>query len=125
MRKFLAAWMLLCLGMFIPLGASSMRLCLLDGDLSRAHGELACCSECAAEEDAPSPCCVEFEKLPDASAPFPPLLIPAVLWTGLPPLLAVPPVSVERSQAGFSPSEPILGPSSPAAYRAVLSIWSV
>ena len=126
MRKLLAAFLLLCLGMMIPSGAASVRLCLLNGQISPALGDVPCCDECSCEDDESDPCCIDFEQLPDASAPLPPLEIPPALWTGIPPLLMG--LATSARDGSIKPcvvSEPIRGPSSPAAHRAVLSIWRV
>ena len=61
--------------------------------------------------------------MPDSPAPQPPLELPAAVFAELPEFhcAACPVAEVVASEPVMT--EPIRGPDSPAAYRAVLGIW--
>lgn len=126
MRKAFASFLLVCLGVLIPVAAVPMRVCLLGGGILTsgfASHQPECCTDCERDAGEPGSCCVELEKLPDLLAPQPPLeVVAAVLaeipaWDYLAPLDNVLPCALALR------SEPVRGPTSPAAHRAVLGIW--
>jgi hypothetical protein len=121
MRKLLASFLLLCLGVLVPVAASPMRVCLLDGGIFAAScaTEVGCC-DCDGSHE---PCCVELEKLPTLSVPQAELELPPALLAELPSWICPQPLASERSREISRYSEPIRGPDSPAARRAVLEIW--
>jgi hypothetical protein len=115
--------LLFCVGILIPASASPVRICLLELGMSSAQEESKCCPDCSQGTEQPDSCCLDLEELPDASAPQLPTEIPAVVMVDVPLSLCPTPMVTELHR-GFSPSsEPIRGPTSPAAYRAVLGIW--
>jgi hypothetical protein len=123
MRKILAAFLLVCLGILLPLAASPLRFCLMQGgayDFLSASQE--CCTDCQ-QGSEPAPCCVELEKLPDISPPLGPLEVPPAVLVELGEISH--PVSVRVLQpphhAPVMP--PIRGPTTPSAFRAVIGIW--
>jgi hypothetical protein len=66
---------------------------------------------------------MDLEALPDASAPQPSVELPPIIITELQIAAIPPPMTVDLCRWIDSPSGTIRGPTSPAAYRAVLSIW--
>jgi hypothetical protein len=132
MRKILAAFLLVCLGVLIPLAASPVRFCLLDGTITfaafapgtaNACADGGCCPDCNREDDSQTPCCVDLEELPDSSIPHPPVELPPAVFAELPPQAGPAASIAEPVRLVFTRSESIRGPASPAAYRAVLGIW--
>jgi hypothetical protein len=127
MRRAIAAFLLACLGMMIPLAASQVRLCLLDNRLlvagsSECGAEKSpCCPDCGDHHE--DPCCLELEDLPEAPAPVAPVTLPVAVAIDLPPTLFVAPPAVLVETAAFEASVPIRGPDSPAAWRAMLEVW--
>lgn len=131
-RRVIATFLLLCMALSVPASAASMRICFIEAELvlpswSAATTDdsegLQCCGECSRGTEQPDPCCVDLEELPDAAAPHLPTVIPPAVIFEIPTNLDPSPVITETDLRSFSPSEPIRGPSSPAAYRAVLGIW--
>ena len=122
-RRLLAVLLLFCVGILIPASASSVRICFLEFELNASPADSKCCSDCSRGTEAPDPCCVDLEELPDATAPQLPIELPPAIVTEVPtelgPVHAVTWVSGENLVV----STPIRGPTSPAAYRAVLGIW--
>lgn len=121
MRKVLASFLLMCLGVLIPVAASPMRICLLDGGILAAGSvsQSGCC-DC---EDQHAPCCVELEKLPELFVPQAAVELPPAVVAELPlwPCARLFASELPRESCRFS--EPIRGPDSPGAHRAVLGIW--
>ena len=132
MRKSLAAFLLVCLGVLIPLAASPVRVCLLDGTITSAAfppgapdecADGGCCPDCNRDADPQAPCCVDLEELPDSSVPHPPVELPPAVFAELPPH-ACPEASIaEPFRSGSHRPVANRGPASPAAYRAVLGTW--
>ena len=119
----LAVLLLFCVGMMIPASASPVRVCLLELQLKSKPSEAKCCTDCSRGSEQPDPCCHDLEELPDAPAPQLPTGLPPVVITDLPSSICRNPVMKELDLGCFAVSEPIRGPTSPAAYRAVLGIW--
>jgi hypothetical protein len=119
----LAVLLLFCVGIQIPASASAVRFCFLELAPNSSQPDSKCCSDCSKGTELPDPCCVDLEKLPDATAPQVPVDLPPAIVTevpaGLCPIHAMTWVSGEN----FIVFTPIRGPTSPAAYRAVLGIW--
>jgi hypothetical protein len=129
MRKLVAALLLVCFGILIPLAASPVRVCLLDGTVTSAAfpadscGERECCPDCDRDADPGAPCCVDLDELPDSSVPHPPVELPPAVFAEL-PQHACPEVALaEPVRVVFTRSESIRGTDSPTAYRAVLGVW--
>jgi len=125
-RNLLATFLLVCLGVLIPVAASPMRVCLLEGGILTsgfASHQPECCTDCEPDKDLPDPCCVELEKLPELLAPQPPLEVAAAVLAEIPPWDCLTPLERELPCEASPRSEPIRGPTSPAAHRAVLGIW--
>lgn len=123
MRKLLATLLLFCVGIMIPAAASPVRVCILELGMKSAQVDSKCCADCDHDSEQPDPCCHDLESLPDSPAPQDPLELPTVIVADLPPLPFVSPVPVLVCLEKFSVSEPIRGPTSPAACRAVLGVW--
>jgi hypothetical protein len=124
-----AILLLACFGILVPLSASPVRVCLLDtyatgGSLVMGpDAGKKCCPECTRESETPDPCCVDVEDLPESTPPQSSFELPPVVLTDLAELPGLLPSRLEIPTEVFSHSEPIRGPTSPAAYRAVLAIW--
>lgn len=126
MRRVLSVLLLLCLGILFPLGASPVRLCLLEnrlliGDAPDCGTEKTpCCPDCGTDDES---CCIGMDGLPDASTvPEPPSLppVPAVEVPAL--AFAAPPADSADVPRSVRPA-PIRGPDSPGTRRALLEIW--
>jgi hypothetical protein len=73
--------------------------------------------------NSPDPCCIELEKLPEFAIPQAPLAsLPAILAELLVSVFFEP-TSGDAEPRVFYASESIRGPTTPAAYRAVLGVW--
>jgi hypothetical protein len=127
MRRAIAALLLACLGILVPLAATPVRLCLLEhrvlmpGASECGLKKSKCCPDCGDHHE--KPCCVDLEDLPDAPAPSVPEGLPAIATIELPaPVFVLPPV-VLVEDACFEAAVPIRGPDSPAAWRARLEVW--
>ena len=122
MRRAIAALLLACLGMMIPLAASPVRICLIENEI-KAAAEAPCCPKCEKEPGHGSDCCMQVDELPDAP--------PAGFPEGVPPLIAVdlpvqgfilPAVELVPLEV-FSAGAPIRGPDEPCKLRAKLGVW--
>ena len=124
-RKVMAVLLLACFGILLPTAASPVRVCLLENRIliSEVDSDSNCCSDCTRETDERNSCCMDLEALPDASAPQPSVELPPIIITELQIAAIPPPMSVDLCRWIDAPSGTIRGPTSPAAYRAVLSIW--
>jgi hypothetical protein len=126
MQRIVAAILLACLGMMIPLAGSPLRLCLLENRLlvggSGCGAEKdPCCPDCG---DSPvEPCCVELEEMPDVPVPPAPDELPVPLVIDLPKLAFVAPRPVITDGSVHPAATPIRGPATPAAHRALLGVW--
>lgn len=122
-----AMLLLACFGILVPLSASPVRVCLLDvaaGSLQVGHDAgKKCCAECTRESETPDPCCVDVEDLPDSTPPQSSFELPPVVLTDLAEFSDLSALREEIPSEVFSHSEPIRGPTSPSAFRAVLGIW--
>jgi hypothetical protein len=128
MKRWVAAFLLWCLGMMIPAVASPLRFCLIDGSthplgLLVDGGKSKCCDDCTPESEDTDPCCVELEQPPDASIPQIPAVLPAQFASDLPLLPWLIRMPVDTALTGPVVARPIRGPTSPAAYRAILEVW--
>lgn len=131
MRRLLAAFLLICLGLMLPTAASPWRFCLTAHTLlvpgisncEEATTPDSCCKECGETKKKDDSCCLKTEKLPDSTAPAPSAALPPVLMTDIPEFALFSPILCEAQPVELSFSEPIRGPTSPAAHRAVLGIW--
>ena len=126
MRRVIAAFLLACLGMMIPLAGSPLRLCLLENRLlvggSECGGEKdPCCPDCGDHHE--DPCCVELDELPDVPAPVAPDELPVPPVTDLPEFAFVAPPPVRAACSVHPAATPIRGPGTPAAHRALLGVW--
>ena len=121
----MAVLLLACFGILLPTAASPVRVCMLENRLlvSEVDSDSNCCSDCTRETDERNPCCMDLEALPDASAPQPSVDLPPITITELQVAAIPPPMTVDLYRWIDSPTGAIRGPTSPAAYRAVLSIW--
>ncbi|MCW1923280.1 hypothetical protein OKA05_12010 [Luteolibacter arcticus] len=127
MRRAIAALLLACLGILLPLAATPVRLCLLEhrllmpGVSECESKKSSCCPDCGEHHEVP--CCVDLEDLPDAPAPSVPEGLPAVVAIDLPPpVFVLPPVTLVECSI-FEAAVPIRGPDSPAAWRALFEVW--
>ena len=127
MRRVIAALLLACLGMMVPLAATPVRLCLLEHRLlmpvsSECEAKKSkCCPDCGDHHE--EPCCVDLEDLPDAPPPSFPEGLPAIAAIDLPePVFVLPPV-VLVDDSIFEAAVPIRGPDSPSVRRALLEVW--
>jgi hypothetical protein len=129
MRRTVAILLLACFGILVPLSASPVRVCFLDADAAAGSlmiGQNAgkdCCDGCTRESETPDPCCLDVEELPDSTPPQSSFELPPVVLTDLTELPGSLALREEIPSEVFSPSEPIRGPTSPSAFRAVLGIW--
>jgi hypothetical protein len=127
MRRAIAALLLACLGILIPLAATPVRLCLLEHRLLVPGGsgcgaeKSPCCPDCGDHHEVP--CCVDLEDLPDAPAPAAPEGLPVIAAVDLPESLFRAPPAVLVASSSFEAAVPIRGPDSPAAWRALLEVW--
>lgn len=121
--------LLICFGILVPLSATPVRVCLLNADAAGVlvghDPEKECCPECSRGSETPKPCCVDVEEFPDSPSPQSSFELPPVVLTDLTELPGSPALREEIQPEVFSPSEPIRGPTSPAAHRAVLGIWTL
>ncbi len=126
MRRVIAAFLLACLGMMIPLAGSPLRLCLLENRLlvggSGCGAEKdPCCPDCGDHHE--DPCCVELEELPEAPAPAVPDDLPSPPVMDLPaPAFIAPPPLIRGGSVHFA-ATPIRGPDTLAAHRSWLGVW--
>jgi hypothetical protein len=128
-RQLIAMLLLICVGILVPLSATPVRVCLLDADTAGVlvghDPEKECCPECSRGSETPEPCCVDVEEFPDSTSPQNSFELPSVVLTDLTELLGPSPLNEEIQSEVVSTSEPIRGPTSPAAHRAVLGIWTL
>jgi hypothetical protein len=126
MKRVIAAILLACLGMMIPLAGSPLRLCLLEnrllvGGLECGGEKDPCCPDCGDRHE--DPCCVELEELPEAPAPAVPDDLPSPPVMDLPaPAFIAPPPLIHGGSVHCA-SAPIRGPDTPAAHRSWLGVW--
>ena len=118
MRRAIAVFLLACLGMLVPLAASPLRICLLDGKAMKT----SCCAKCEQEPKHDPSCCVEIEQH-DAPLPDFPAGVPAVIAIELPPPVFVLPPAELLSAVAEGYFEPIRGPDTPCRHRAILGVW--
>ncbi len=123
MQRTLAALLLICVGILIPASAAPVRICFMELGLNTYQEFSKCCIDCSQESEVPDPCCHDLEELPEAIAPQFPAELPAAVITEMPVHHCLTPVTTILPLAHFPTSAPIRGPTSPAAFRAVLSIW--
>lgn len=131
MQRLLAAVLMFCFGIMLPLAASPVRMCLMEGTIhvpgfpaigvADTHGD-ACCPDCGNHDQ---PCCAELQKLPDSTLPatFPDL--PPLVGIDLPGVWFLAPLEPVVLDPAFHPSVPIRGPDTPSEHRAVLAIWRI
>jgi hypothetical protein len=133
MRRLLAAFLTVCLGILIPVAASPMRFCFLDDSVLlpgfATYGETSthkdkCCPDCGGTEQGES-CCLDLKKLPDAEFPTGPVVLPSLVCCELDVRIAVPPCPVIWMESAHVPATPIRGPDSPGSWRALLSVWNI
>ena len=119
----LATLLLFCVGILIPASASPVRICFLEFGLNSFQVDAKCCSDCSQESELPDPCCHDLEKLPESGVPQLPVELPPTIVTDV--LTDFYPIHVMAwtPRKSFEVFTPIRGPTSPAAYRAVLGIW--
>ncbi len=124
-RKVIAVFLLACFGILLPTAASTVRVCLLEERIliAETSTDSKCCSDCNRDTDEHNPCCMDLEALPDAPTPQPSVELPPIVITNLPLASIPPPITLDPDCWIDAPLGLIRGPTSPAAYRAVLSIW--
>ena len=118
MNRLVAILLFACFGIAVPLAAVSVRVCLLD-EHERTED---CCEKCPSTH---GDCCADMDTLPEIPAPG--------TSTEIPPFIAVELLSYQvgelpeilRLTQSPAFSQPIRGPDTPAAYRSVLSVWSI
>jgi hypothetical protein len=123
MRKLLAALLLFCVGILIPASASPVRICFLEFGLNSFQADSKCCPDCSQESEQPDPCCYDLEELPESGVPQLPVELPPAIVTDVPADFCPIHVVAWTPRKSFEVFTPIRGPTSPAAYRAVLGIW--
>ena len=131
MRRVIAAFLLACLGMIIPLAGSPVRFCVLDhkvliqgsGTCSKESKKKSCCPDCREKKSEGDPCCLEVDHLPDATPPASPDSVPPALVMDLPEPMFMAPVMAPVVEHVFTAATPIRGPDTPTAHRALLGIW--
>ena len=122
MRRAIAAFLLACLGMMLPLAAAPVRICLIENKIMEA-GDKPCCPKCQKETKHDSGCCVQLEELPDAPLAGFPEGVPPLMVVDLPPqTFLLPPVALVPVEL-FSAAAPIRGPDEPCRLRAKLGVW--
>jgi hypothetical protein len=126
MKRVIAAVLLACLGMMVPLAGSPLRLCLLENRLLLGGSECGaekdpCCPDCGDHHE--DPCCVELEELPDAPVPPAPDDLPVLPAMDLPGPAFAAPRPVAAACSVHRAATPIRGPDTPAARRALLGVW--
>ena len=127
MRRAIAALLLVCLGILVPLATTPVRLCLLEqrvlipGASECQERKSKCCDDCGGHHE--KPCCVDLEEMPDATAPSLPEGLPAIVAIDLPPPVFVLPPAVLVEASSYEAAIPIRGPDSPSAWRARLEVW--
>lgn len=127
MRRVIAALLLVCLGIMVPLAAMPVRLCLLEhrvlvpGASECKVKKSKCCPDCGGHHQ--KPCCVDLEEMPDATAPSVPEGLPAIVAIDLPAPVFVLPPAVLVEDSTYEAAVPIRGPDSPSAWRARLEVW--
>jgi hypothetical protein len=124
-RRIIAAILLTCFGILLPTVASPLRICLLDDRLflDNVGADSNCCSDCDRETEKQDSCCMDLESLPEALNPQPSLELPPMIVIDLPPEVTPAAMWGEPGHKLDTRLEPIRGPASPAAHRAVLGIW--
>lgn len=124
-RKVIAVFLLACFGIPLPTAASTVRVCLLEKRIliAETSTESKCCSDCNRDTDEHNPCCMDLEALPDTSVPQPSVELPPIVITDLQLAAIPPPITLDSGRWIDALSGIIRGPTSPAAYRALLSIW--
>lgn len=122
-REMLAVLLLFCVGLLIPASASPVRICFLELGINSYQNDSKCCEDCSQETEQPDPCCHDLDELPDSPAPKLPVELPAAVISDVPTSVCLNSLLAPTWRCFFSVSRPIRGPTSPAAYRAVLGIW--
>jgi hypothetical protein len=115
--------LLFCVGIQLPASASPVRICFLEFALNSSPADSKCCPDCNRGTEPPDPCCLDLEELPDSGAPQLPVELPPAAVADVPPGICAIHAVTWTSRECFVVSTPIRGPTSPAAYRAVLGIW--
>lgn len=95
-----------------------MRVCLLE-EKDRTPD---CCTKCSSDH---GDCCADIDKVPDSTMPGGSLEIPPFIGWELPSFGAGLPSEIEVVTLASRYSQPIRGPDSPAAFRSILSVWSI
>lgn len=133
MRRVLAAFLTVCLGILIPVVASPMRVCFLDDSVLlpgfATYGETSahkdkCCPDCG-DTDEGDTCCLDLKRLPDAEIHTGPVVLPSLVCCELDARVAVPRCPVTWMESAHLPATPIRGPDSPGSRRALLSVWTI
>ncbi len=104
--------------MIVPLAALPVRVCLLP-DAERTED---CCKKCPSTH---GDCCADMDTLPEIPTPGTSTEIPPFIAVELLSYLVEELPEVPRQSQTPAFSQPIRGPDTPAAYRSVLSVWSI
>lgn len=104
--------------MIVPLAALPVRVCLLE------EYELTedCCKKCPSTH---GDCCADMDTLPETPTPGTSTEIPPFIAVELLSYLVEELPEILRLPQTPAFSQPIRGPDTPAAYRSVLSVWSI
>ncbi|GAA5478305.1 hypothetical protein Hhel01_01803 [Haloferula helveola] len=123
MRQAIAVFLLILTGISSPAVGGPVRLCLKTMLPMSVNASDCCHHCCGATDDDRTPCCVDLEKLPDASSPTPAPEVPETPENdlGWQPALVAPPVRSSASHTTLVPS--IRGPTPSSFRRALLAIW--
>ncbi len=104
--------------MLLPLAGLPLRICLLD----QSERTEDCCKKCTSSH---KDCCADMDTLPDTPVPGTTTEIPPYIAVELSAFLADDTVEILRLPQVPAFFQPIRGPDTPAAYRSVLSVWSI
>jgi hypothetical protein len=119
----LATLLLFCVGILIPASASPVRICFVELGLNSFQPNSKCCPDCSQDSEQPDSCCYDLEELPESGVPQLPVELPPAIITDVLADLCPNHAVAWTQRKSFDVSTPIRGPTSPAAYRAVLGVW--
>jgi len=125
MRRVIATFLLVCLGIMLPTAASPVRICFLQEQIITANvgPDSSCCPDCTKETHDSTPCCVDLETMPDAATPQPSIERPPIISISICENAILGPLSITYDRKSSLLPQRVWGPTSPTAHRAVLGIW--
>lgn len=126
-RRLAACLLLFGMSLTVPAVAGPMHICVTEW-LKTEIAEDDCCNHgsscCDPEQPLESPCCVDIDDLPDASAPGSPQLAPEPPVTDLGWSTNLPQAHAQESkELSWERPDRIRGPCEPSTHRALLEIW--